>query len=29
MEEEVMIPAWKKWFEAIGDQVAFFFKFFK
>jgi len=29
MEEEVMIPAWKRWFEAIGDQVAFFFKFFK
>src|SRR6195952_4720964 len=29
MAEEVMIPAWKKWFEGIGDQVAFFFKFFK
>ncbi|MCO5948831.1 MlaE family ABC transporter permease [Mucilaginibacter flavidus] len=29
MEEEVMIPAWKKWFEGVGDQVAFFFKFFK
>lgn len=29
MTEEVMIPAWKRWFEGIGDQVAFFFKFFK
>jgi phospholipid/cholesterol/gamma-HCH transport system permease protein len=29
MAEEVIIPAWKKWFEEIGDQVAFFFKFFK
>src|SRR6201985_999386 len=29
MAEEVMIPAWKRWFEGIGDQVAFFFKFFK
>lgn len=29
MTEEVIIPAWKRWFEGIGDQVAFFFKFFK
>lgn len=29
MTEEVMVPAWKRWFEGIGDQVAFFFKFFK
>jgi phospholipid/cholesterol/gamma-HCH transport system permease protein len=29
MAEEIVIPAWKKWFEEIGDQVAFFFKFLK
>jgi phospholipid/cholesterol/gamma-HCH transport system permease protein len=29
MAEEVTIPAWKKWFEGIGDQVGFFFSFFK
>src|ERR1700710_1835938 len=29
MAEEITIPAWKKWFESIGDQVGFFFKFFK
>lgn len=29
MAEEVMIPAWKRWFEDIGDQVGFFFKFLK
>jgi phospholipid/cholesterol/gamma-HCH transport system permease protein len=29
MAEEITIPAWKKWFEDIGDQVGFFFKFFK
>ena len=23
------MPAWKKWFEGIGDQVGFFFSFFK
>src|ERR1700744_5681940 len=29
MAEEVVIPAWKRWFEGIGDQVGFFFKFVK
>jgi phospholipid/cholesterol/gamma-HCH transport system permease protein len=29
MADEVMIPAWKRWFEDIGDQVGFFFKFLK
>jgi phospholipid/cholesterol/gamma-HCH transport system permease protein len=29
MAEEAVIPGWKKWFEGIGDQVAFFFKFFR
>ncbi|MGZ3873138.1 MAG: MlaE family ABC transporter permease [Mucilaginibacter sp.] len=29
MAEEVAIPAWRRWFEGIGDQVGFFFKFFK
>ncbi|MDP9076698.1 MAG: ABC transporter permease [Bacteroidota bacterium] len=29
MSEEVAIPAWKKWFEEIGDQVGFFVQFFK
>lgn len=27
MAEEAVIPGWKKWFENIGDQVAFFSKF--
>ncbi len=29
MAEEIIIPGWKKWLEDIGDQVAFFFKFFR
>jgi phospholipid/cholesterol/gamma-HCH transport system permease protein len=29
MAEQVVIPGWKKWFENIGDQVWFFFKFFR
>lgn len=29
MAEEAVIPGWKRWFEGIGDQVAFFFKFFR
>src|SRR3954470_23459627 len=29
MTEEVIVPAWKKWFEGIGDQVAFFTRFFR
>src|ERR1700761_6699435 len=29
MAEEITIPAWKKWFEDIGEQVGFFFKFFR
>src|ERR1700742_1892234 len=29
MAEEITIPAWKKWFESIGDQVGFFISFFK
>src|SRR5580698_5448740 len=29
MEEEIVIPGWKKWLEGIGDQVEFFFKCFK
>jgi phospholipid/cholesterol/gamma-HCH transport system permease protein len=29
MAEQVVIPGWKKWFEGIGDQVWFFFKFFR
>src|ERR1700744_4802398 len=29
MAEEVVIPAWKRWFEGIGDQVGFFFKFLR
>src|SRR6201997_1150884 len=29
MAEEAVIPGWKRWFENIGDQVAFFFKFFR
>ena len=28
MTEELEIPGWKKWFEDIGDQAAFLFKFF-
>src|SRR5665213_2767917 len=27
MAEEAVVPGWKKWFENIGDQVAFFLKF--
>src|SRR6185503_395585 len=27
MAEEAVIPGWKRWFENIGDQVAFFSKF--
>jgi phospholipid/cholesterol/gamma-HCH transport system permease protein len=29
MAEQVIVPGWKKWFEGIGDQVWFFFKFFR
>jgi phospholipid/cholesterol/gamma-HCH transport system permease protein len=29
MAEEVVIPGWKRWLEGIGDQVEFFFKFFR
>src|ERR1700709_1237560 len=29
MAEEIVIPWWKKWLEGIGDQVGFFFKFFR
>jgi len=29
MAEEAVVPGWKRWFEGIGDQVAFFFKFFR
>jgi phospholipid/cholesterol/gamma-HCH transport system permease protein len=29
MEQEIMIPAWKRWLEGIGDQVQFFINFFK
>lgn len=29
MAEEIVIPGWKKWLEGIGDQVEFFFKFFR
>lgn len=29
MAEQIVIPGWKKWFEGIGDQVWFFFKFFR
>jgi phospholipid/cholesterol/gamma-HCH transport system permease protein len=29
MAQEVTLPAWKRWFEGIGDQVGFFFKFLK
>jgi phospholipid/cholesterol/gamma-HCH transport system permease protein len=29
MAEEILIPAWKKWFAGIGDQVGFFIDFLK
>jgi len=29
MAEQVIIPGWKKWFLNIGDQVWFFFRFFR
>src|ERR1700742_4503325 len=29
MAEEITIPGWKKWLQDIGEQVAFFFRFFK
>jgi phospholipid/cholesterol/gamma-HCH transport system permease protein len=29
MAEQIIIPGWKRWFEGIGDQVVFFFKFFR
>ncbi|HVW94455.1 MAG TPA: ABC transporter permease [Mucilaginibacter sp.] len=29
MTEDIAMPAWKRWFEGIGDQVAFFLKFVK
>ena len=29
MADEVAIPAWKSWFQSIGDQVGFFLKFFR
>ena len=29
MADEAAIPAWKNWFQNIGDQVAFFLKFFR
>jgi phospholipid/cholesterol/gamma-HCH transport system permease protein len=29
MAEQIVIPGWKKWFESMGDQVVFFFKFFR
>ena len=29
MAEEIVIPGWKRWLEGIGDQVDFFFKFFR
>ena len=29
MAEQITIPAWKKWFIGIGDQVGFFIDFFK
>jgi phospholipid/cholesterol/gamma-HCH transport system permease protein len=29
MAEEIIIPRWKKWFTAIGDQVGFFLDFFR
>src|SRR5476649_1771923 len=29
MAEQIVIPGWKRWLEGIGDQVEFFFKFFR
>src|SRR6185312_4018019 len=29
MAEEAIIPGWKRWLEGVGDQVTFFFKFFR
>jgi phospholipid/cholesterol/gamma-HCH transport system permease protein len=29
MAEQITLPAWKKWFIGIGDQVGFFIDFFK
>jgi phospholipid/cholesterol/gamma-HCH transport system permease protein len=29
MAEEIVLPAWKRWLEGIGDQVGFFIKFFR
>ncbi len=29
MEQEVVIPAWKRWLEGIGEQVEFFINFFR
>lgn len=29
MAQEAVISGWKRWFENIGDQVAFFFKFLR
>src|ERR1700760_276293 len=29
MAEEIIIPAWKRWLEGIGDQVGFLLKFIR
>jgi phospholipid/cholesterol/gamma-HCH transport system permease protein len=29
MAQEIVMPAWKKWFEEIGEQVGFFTRFVK
>src|ERR1700755_3341748 len=29
MAEEITIPAWKQWLKDIGEQVGFFFSFFR
>lgn len=29
MAEEIVLPGWKRWLIGIGDQVEFFFKFFR
>src|SRR5277367_2078249 len=29
MAQEIALPAWKKWFEAIGDQVRFLMSFLR
>lgn len=29
MAEEIVMPAWKRWLESIGDQVSFLINFFK